>query len=1433
MYKRTGLFLLCMTACSTLSAQTATFPAAVVTNSQMMVAGNNLNTTLTAPVGATDTTMTLASSVGFLPDMLISFSDSKEISVVCAVNGNVVTIGYNGVCPSTTGRGFDGSTATTHRQAAQVAGFYVAWHHNVARVEIEAIEQALGPNLANVNALITATSYGAKGDAKSVSNAAMTSSSNVLTSASAGFAVGDLGKTVLVAGAGAAGANFRATITGFNSSTSVSLSATASTSVSSAQMTFGTINTTSLNTLFASQPSGIIMFPPGIYLISNAAGGNGMTVNAFHGSILMAPGASVMCTTNDQTAGPCVHFIGSGGAVSGLDIKYFNQNVLPIARSLASGYAVLADGANNNLAFYNTIVEASTGSGVWVSGASTEMSFFNTFILNTSADGLHCDNSSCKIDGLTTINTLDDGLAFTNSTGSGTICGDFAVNVSIRNSAARGIANAGACDVYVSQFLVNNTQSDGILNLTDGAFSTLRPVHAKYANGRILNAGLYTNALNPTGGNKFGIEILLSDDVSLSDIEITTPVSRGVQIGSADANSVSNLQMSNVFVQSAGDDAFNFSQSNHVDVSNLRADSPAGYGIAMTAMSDMTQSNITVRNCTQSLHRAWFSVSSLGAIAASNLNIVDDQVSPTCFVVGEASSAGNLSVIGLNTAITNGSLTINRFSTTARFATPNPLNAPILGTDNTGSPILVSTAPGGTTNVSTYGAKGNAISLTNAAMTATSPTVSASGANFAAGDVGKVALIAGAGTAGANLRGTIAAVTDSSHFTLSTPAITTVSGRALTYGNVDTTAIQSAFAANPRGIIQFQAGIYLLDNASGADGLQVNGFVGSILASVGATFLCTTSDTSAGACFHLIATTGDVDGVDIRYFNQTAGLPLARASATNYAYLIDNSNNLKVNQVTVEASTGAGLWINNSTNVFVYGALVTNTTSNGVECVNSGCKFFGVHTEVTLGAGIVAANTNAGSNCGVYASNVSVHNAGVYGIADQGACDVYVDGFTINNTQSSGVAIIIDPNTSRRSVVSKFSHGKIISAGRYTNALAPLTGNQFGIEISASDQVGLDDIDVNNPLLDGMVVGTGTANSVTYFKAENVTVLTSPGACFTMSNVTHSDLSNIRLDSCQGYGFFQNALNDSQQTNVTIRNASLGGTTFNRTWWSQSSLGLIAVSNLNIVDDQVTPTGFVVGEVSSGANLSVIGLNTQIPNGSLTIARNTSTARFAIPLPLSAAVLASDANGSGVAGTPGACATCVVATSPGVGIAHFAGSTQTVTSSLIVAADVTSATITGTQIASNVALAGSPTTTTQSADDASTKVATTAYVDRMKTRSINFSVGDPGGSALTAAATTTAYFTVPYTCSISAWNLLIDAGTITVKFWKIASGTAIPTSANSINTSGVAISSGTAIHSTTLSDFTSTAVTANDIMAMNVTVVATAKYVSGTLQCDQ
>jgi len=107
---------------------------------------------------------------------------------------------------------------------------------------------------------------------------------------------------------------------------------------------------------------------------------------------------------------------------------------------------------------------------------------------------------------------------------------------------------------------------------------------------------------------------------------------------------------------------------------------------------------------------------------------------------------------------------------------------------------------------------------------------------------------------------------------------------------------------------------------------------------------------------------------------------------------------------------------------------------------------------------------------------------------------------------------------------------------------------------------------------------------------------------------------------------------------------------------------------------------------------------------------------------------------------------------------------------------------------------------------------------------------DGGGSALTSGKAYT-YF-VPFACTITAWNMTVDTGTATVDVWKVASGTAIPTITNTITASALpAIASGTALHSTTLTGWT-TSVAANDIIAFNLNAVSSATKVSIVLQCQ-
>lgn len=156
---------------------------------------------------------------------------------------------------------------------------------------------------------------------------------------------------------------------------------------------------------------------------------------------------------------------------------------------------------------------------------------------------------------------------------------------------------------------------------------------------------------------------------------------------------------------------------------------------------------------------------------------------------------------------------------------------------------------------------------------------------------------------------------------------------------------------------------------------------------------------------------------------------------------------------------------------------------------------------------------------------------------------------------------------------------------------------------------------------------------------------------------------------------------------------------------------------------------------------------------------------------------------------------------------------------------VTSAAIAGTT--NHITTSGTCTITTSG-------TCTLDLATRITTRSFGGAFQNTG-SALVAGSTATTYFTIPYACTISAWNITLSpADTATIDIWKIATGTAIPTVSNTIVASAApAISTGTAIHSTTLTGWT-TAVAANDIIGINLKAVGgTATQATINVECDQ
>jgi hypothetical protein len=115
-----------------------------------------------------------------------------------------------------------------------------------------------------------------------------------------------------------------------------------------------------------------------------------------------------------------------------------------------------------------------------------------------------------------------------------------------------------------------------------------------------------------------------------------------------------------------------------------------------------------------------------------------------------------------------------------------------------------------------------------------------------------------------------------------------------------------------------------------------------------------------------------------------------------------------------------------------------------------------------------------------------------------------------------------------------------------------------------------------------------------------------------------------------------------------------------------------------------------------------------------------------------------------------------------------------------------------------------------------------------RTFSIGFSK-DGGGSTLSPSTLSTA-ITVPYAATITGYSLSADTGTFTVTFWKIANGTAIPTIANVINTSGLSLSTGTHVRSSTTSDFTTLAIAAGDVIMCAITAVSGATWMTAQIE---
>jgi hypothetical protein len=278
-----------------------------------------------------------------------------------------------------------------------------------------------------------------------------------------------------------------------------------------------------LQSIVDNNPNAVIYFPLGHYVLDNPAiHQSGLVFSGFHGTAIMANGASFLCDTATTSAGQCIYIVNSSGATfDNFQVGYLDEQNLPLSRSQAVSNAILVE-ASNALNFGNTTVTASTGSGIWVTG-STNISFLGgTSVANTAADGLHFENvGNATLVGYTSRNTGDDGLAASNISTSNTNCGLNATNMQIYQSKSRGIAVAGACGSTFSNFYIANTANSGLGIGQDPTINSLVPENSTFSGGTVVNAGQYPSVIS---GLKDCIDIALSNTTSVSNVECSNPL---------------------------------------------------------------------------------------------------------------------------------------------------------------------------------------------------------------------------------------------------------------------------------------------------------------------------------------------------------------------------------------------------------------------------------------------------------------------------------------------------------------------------------------------------------------------------------------------------------------------------------------------------------------------------------------------------------------------------------------------------------------------------------------------------------------------------------------------------------------------------------------------------------------------------------------------
>ncbi len=183
------------------------------------------------------------------------------------------------------------------------------------------------PAAGSTSTIFDVKAYGARGDLRTVTDAAITNTQTLVTSATAAFTAADIGKQIQIAGAGVAGATLYSTIASVTSSTQASLVLAASTTVVGATCRIYTDDGAAIilaSAAVQANGGGTLLFTPGSY----GTYGKGTVYGALGvfsnltGTTLQCDGCTLYFSGEHTLANDFLAF--SFSACSGITIDGFN-----------------------------------------------------------------------------------------------------------------------------------------------------------------------------------------------------------------------------------------------------------------------------------------------------------------------------------------------------------------------------------------------------------------------------------------------------------------------------------------------------------------------------------------------------------------------------------------------------------------------------------------------------------------------------------------------------------------------------------------------------------------------------------------------------------------------------------------------------------------------------------------------------------------------------------------------------------------------------------------------------------------------------------------------------------------------------------------------------------------------------------------------------